>query len=138
MRQRMCRDHRIERTHRLPLRFKRRAQNSVMLCSSGIPWQYRDPNQELVKDPSLLRRDPYGRGWVATVHVPDEESTSRNLVPSGLVRNWMRDAVRRLYAHQPMLAGAAAADGGRPAEDLLAGVPEADWKEVTGEFFLTA
>jgi len=95
-------------------------------------------NQELVKDPSLLRRDPYGRGWVATVHVPDEESTSRNLVPSGLVRNWMRDAVRRLYAHQPMLAGAAAADGGRPAEDLLAGVPEADWKEVTGEFFLTA
>jgi glycine cleavage system H protein len=94
-------------------------------------------NQELVKDPSLLRRDPYGRGWVATVHVPDEESTNRNLVPTGLVRNWMREAVSRLYAKQPQLAGAVAADGGRPSEDLLAGLPDSNWKEVTGEFFLT-
>jgi glycine cleavage system H protein len=95
-------------------------------------------NQDLVKDPSLLRRDPYGRGWVAMVHVPDEESTNRNLVPAGLVRNWMRDAVSRLYALQPQVAGAVAADGGRPADDLLAGIPDTNWKEVTGEFFLTA
>jgi glycine cleavage system H lipoate-binding protein len=95
-------------------------------------------NHDLARDPSLMRRDPYGRGWVATIHVPDEESTSRNLVPAGLVRGWMRDAVSRLYALQPQLAGAVAADGGRPAEDLLAAVPEANWKEVTGEFFLTA
>jgi glycine cleavage system H lipoate-binding protein len=94
-------------------------------------------NQELARDPSLVRRDPYGRGWVATIHVPDEESTNRNLVPAGLVRNWMREAVTRLYSRQPMLAGAVAADGGRPADDLLAAIPEANWKEVTGEFFLT-
>ena len=36
------------------------------------------------------------------------------------------------------LAGAVAADGGRPAEDLLAGMPDANWKEITTEFFLTA
>ena len=95
-------------------------------------------NRELLEDPSLLRRDPYGRGWIATIHVPDEESTNRNLVPAGLVRNWMRDAVSRLYALQPRLAGAVAADGGRPAEDLLANIPEVDWKEAAGEFFLTA
>jgi glycine cleavage system H protein len=95
-------------------------------------------NQELLRDPSLVRSDPYGRGWVATIHVPDEESTNRNLVPAGLVKGWMRDAVSRLYALQPRLAGTVAADGGRPAADLLAGMPEANWKEVTGEFFLTA
>lgn len=95
-------------------------------------------NRELLDNPTLLRNDPYGKGWVATVHVPDEESTSRNLVPAGLVRNWMREAVTRLYAHQPQLAGAVAADGGRPADDLLSGVPDANWKEVAGEFFLTA
>jgi hypothetical protein len=75
---------------------------------------------------------------VATVHVPDEESTSRNLVPAGLVKNWMRESVSRLYARQPQFAGAVAADGGRPTDDLLAAIPEANWKEVTGEFFLTA
>jgi len=94
-------------------------------------------NQEVAKNPKLLREDPYGKGWLALVHVPDEESTSRNLVPPGLVRSWMREAIGRLYARQPQLAGAVAADGGLPAEDLLAGVPDANWKQVTSEFFLT-
>lgn len=82
-------------------------------------------NQDLAADPSLLRRDPYGQGWIALVDVPDEESTTRNLVPAAMVRNWMRDAVNRLYAKRPQPAGA------------VADVPDADWKEVAGEFFLT-
>jgi glycine cleavage system H protein len=95
-------------------------------------------NSEVLNNPALLRQDPYGKAWLLTVHVPDEESTTRNLVPRGLVREWMREAVERLYALQPTLAGAVAADGGRPADDLLAALPNANWKQVTGEFFLTA
>jgi len=95
-------------------------------------------NPEIAANPELLRSDPYGKGWVALVQVLDEETTTRNLIPKGLVRNWMRDAVNRLYSMQPQLAGAAAADGGLPTEDLLAGLPDASWKKVTGEFFLTA
>jgi glycine cleavage system H lipoate-binding protein len=94
-------------------------------------------NPEVAANPELLRKDPYGKGWLAMVHVPDEESTTRNLVPKGLVRSWMREAVGRLYARQPQLAGAVAADGGLPTEDLLAGLPDANWRQVTGEFFLT-
>jgi glycine cleavage system H protein len=95
-------------------------------------------NADVLRDPSLLRKDPYGKGWLAILHVPDEENTVRNMVPKPLVRNWMRESVGRLYSLQPQLAGAAAADGGRPAEDLLAGMPELNWKEITGEFFLSA
>jgi glycine cleavage system H protein len=94
-------------------------------------------NRELLENPSMLRKDPYGKGWLVAVHVPDEENTTRNLIPKGLVGEWMREAATRLYARQPALAGAVAADGGRPAEDLLAGVPDANWAEVTAEFFLT-
>ena len=94
-------------------------------------------NSEVLANPSLIRKDPYGAGWLFTVEVPDEESTARNLVPRGLVREWMKNAVERLYAVQPAVAGAVAADGGRPAEDLLEDVPQASWKEVTAEFFLT-
>jgi glycine cleavage system H protein len=95
-------------------------------------------NTEIVKNPALLRQDPYGKGWLVSVHVPDEESTGRNLVPPALVRGWMREAVERLYALQPRLAGAVAADGGRPAEDLLRALPDVNWKQATGEFFLTS
>jgi glycine cleavage system H protein len=94
-------------------------------------------NAEALANPSVVRQDPYGNGWLVAVHVPDEENTGRNLVPKGLVREWMREAVERLYARQPALAGAVAADGGRPAEDLLEAMPEIGWTEVTSEFFLT-
>lgn len=94
-------------------------------------------NSELFLNPGTVRKDPYGKGWMVTVHVPDEENTGRNLVPQSLVRGWMREAADRLYARQPALAGAVAADGGRPVEDLLAGVPNANWADVTAEFFLT-
>lgn len=95
-------------------------------------------NTEILNNPALLRQDPYGKGWLVSVHVPDEENTGRNLVPKGLIAQWMRDAVERLYAEQPMLAGAVAPDGGRPADDVFAALPEANWKDLTGEYFLTA
>jgi len=94
-------------------------------------------NAELAKHPALLRQDPYGAGWLVSVHVPDEESVARNLVPKSLVGQWMRDAVERLYARQPGFAGAFAADGGRATDDLLAEVPGANWKRTAQEFFLT-
>jgi glycine cleavage system H protein len=95
-------------------------------------------NAELLSNPAVLRQDPYGKGWLLAVHVPDEENTARNLVPKGLTGQWMRDAVERLYAAQPALAGAVAADGGRPADDIFAALPDANWKELTGAFFLTS
>ena len=94
-------------------------------------------NAAVVENPALMRQEPYGKGWLLSVHVPDEENTTRNLVPKMLVGEWMREAVERLYARQPNLAGAVAADGGRPADDLLEALPDHDWQEVTGEFFLT-
>jgi glycine cleavage system H protein len=105
---------------------------------SPIEGEVIEVNQEVLKNPALLRDDPYGRGWLMTVNVPDEESTGRNLIPGNLVRNWMRDAVERLYALQPQTAFATAADGGEPARDVLAGMPEVDWHAATREFFLTA
>ena len=94
-------------------------------------------NEDLDADPGLLRRDPYGKGWLLSIHVPDEESTGRNLLPQGLVRAWMTDTVSRLYALQPRLAGAAAADGGRPVDDILAALPELSWRDTASDFFLT-
>lgn len=104
---------------------------------SPIEGEVIEINEEVVKDPSLLRHDPYGKGWLMTVHVPDEESTSRNFVPKPMVHSWMRQSIERLYALQPQLAGAVAADGGRPVEDIFEHLPEVSWTALTGEFFLT-
>ncbi len=115
--------------------FLRNGEKSEMV--SPTEGEVLEVNSEVLANPSLLRNDPYEKGWLLAIHVPDEENTTRNLVPKGLVGQWMREAVERLYAHQPALAGAVAADGGRPSDDMLAALPGKNWREVTGEFFLT-
>ena len=117
------------------LTFFRNGEKTEM--ASPTEGEVMEVNTELVANPGILRSDPYGKGWLLAVHVPDEENTSRNLIPKGLVREWMREAVERLYALQPALAGAVAPDGGHAVADLLAEVPGANWREVTAEFFLT-
>jgi glycine cleavage system H protein len=117
------------------LSFYRNGERTDMV--SPTEGEVMEINSEAVVNPAVVRQDPYGKGWLVSVHVPDEENTGRNLLPKSLVREWMREAAERLYARQPSLAGAAAADGGRPAEDILAALPEVKWQEVTAEFFLT-
>ena len=112
-------------------------KGEIAAMTSPIEGEVVEINRELLNDPSLLRRDPYGKGWLMTVNVPDEESTWRNLLPAGLVKGWMRDSVARLYGQQPLLAGAVAADGGRPVDDLLEAIPTANWAKTTAEFFLS-
>jgi glycine cleavage system H protein len=102
---------------------------------SPIEGEVVEVNAEVLRDPSLLRIDSYGKGWLLSLHVYDEVSPWRNLLPANLVPGWMKDAVSRLYAKQPSLV-AVAADGGRPVDDLLAGVPGAEWHKITAEFFL--
>ena len=104
---------------------------------SPIEGEVIEINPDVVKDPTLLRKDPYGTGWLMMVHVPDEENTGRNLLPAGLVKSWLRSAVEKLYAAQPQLAGATAADGGLPVDDLAAGLTGQSWRELASDFFLT-
>jgi glycine cleavage system H protein len=102
---------------------------------SPIEGEVVEVNPEVLSDPSLLRNDAYGKGWLVTLHVYDEVSPWRNLLPVNLITSWMKDAVARLYAKQPSLV-AVAADGGRPVDDLLSGLPGAEWHKITAEFFL--
>jgi glycine cleavage system H protein len=115
--------------------FVRNGEKAEMV--SPVEGEVLEVNPEVAADPSLVRRDPFGKGWLFTVHVPDEESTWRNLVPVHLVKAWMKDAVERLLQLEPSLAGATAFDAGRPAEDLLAALPGVSWSETTAKFFLT-
>ena len=94
-------------------------------------------NSALLTNPAMLREEPYGKGWLMNVFTPDEESPSRNLLPANLVPVWMREAADRLFAIQPQLAGATAADGGVPVTDPAAVLDAETWKKAAREFFLS-
>lgn len=94
-------------------------------------------NSALLTNPTLLREEPYGKGWMMNVFSPDEDSPARNLLPVNLVRSWMQEAADRLFALQPQLAGATAADGGEPVADPAAALDAKTWKKAAEEFFLS-
>ena len=68
-------------------------------------------NPEVVKNPELLTKDPYGKGWLMKVSVPDPQSTERNLLPSSLVRTWMKEAVHSVRARQGAVGNVMVAGG---------------------------
>lgn len=104
---------------------------------SPVEGEVLEINSEVAANPELLREDPYGRGWLMTVFSPDEEGPSRNLLPANLLRSWMREASESFYRLQPQLAGATAADGGRPSKDATAHLSPEQWEKVASELLLS-
>ena len=110
----------------------RNGETATLLCP--IEGEVVAVNQEVVNNPSLLRSDPYGKGWLMTLHY-DELCTWHNLVPANLVKNWLEEDFTRLYGKQPALC-TATTDRARLADDFLAFKPGAEWSRITAEFFL--
>lgn len=97
-------------------------------------------NEAAIANPELARKDPYGNGWLLEINSPDAKTNFRNLLNGKLARRWMDDTAARLRALMPMPEGALAhaQEGGLAIDDLFAAIPDADWKKVNEDFFLTA
>jgi glycine cleavage system H protein len=104
---------------------------------SPIEGEVTSVNDAVVRDASLMAKDPYGEGWFLTVMSPDAQTNFRNLLSGNVARQWMADAASRLRARMPALVGAVAQDGGLAIHDLSSQLPEEQWSKLTEEFFLT-
>lgn len=104
---------------------------------SPIEGTISDVNEAVAKNPDLARKDPYGDGWLVTVQAPDSKINFRNLLGGPLARLWTEAAALQLRNRIPAMAGALAQDGGVAVDDLTAQLPDADWAELTREFFLS-
>jgi glycine cleavage system H protein len=104
---------------------------------SPIEGEVAGVNAAIQKDPALAVRDPYGEGWLLTVHSPDAKTSFRNLLSGSLARRWMEDAASGLMARLPALAGAVAQDGGVAVADTSAHLSDESWNELAREIFLT-
>jgi glycine cleavage system H protein len=93
-------------------------------------------NMEAIKDPGIITRDPYAKGWIAMVKSPELVINQRNLVQGPMVAPWMQNNITRLNGIVEQLAPTMAADGGVPAPGLLAKVPRELREQLVKEFFL--
>lgn len=89
-------------------------------------------NRRARRDPSLVKKDPYGQGWLFAL-VPANDAWKE--LPGGMMGEaWLETERRRLARFVDDELGLAAADGG----ELVAPAPwlvgEENWKELTAAF----
>ena len=80
-------------------------------------------NRDVLADPSLASRDPYGDGWLMRVRVSAPDSLRRNLLSGSLARSWSEMAEQALQkvavqAPESLVGGR---DGGRRGAEMRSG-----------------
>ncbi len=94
-------------------------------------------NQDALKDPGLVIKDPYREGWICVIKSPEIAINLKNLLQGAMLAPWMQNSVRRLSAMTSNLSAAAAADGGLPTPGLLPRCEPGVQRNMVREFFLT-
>ncbi len=104
---------------------------------SPIEGEVVDVNPEILRDPSLAHRDPYGAGWLLAVNAPGVEGNMKNLLYGRLAHRWMEESVSALHTRLNPGSEARLQDGGRAIDDILSLVPETNWERFVRENLLS-
>jgi len=104
---------------------------------SSMEGEVVDVNEEVLRDPTLAQRDPYGAGWLVAVNAPAADANMKNLLRGRLAHHWMEDCVATLHTWASPSSGAHLQDGGHAVSDILSMVPEDKWEKLVHEAFLT-
>lgn len=92
-------------------------------------------NDTARRDPSLIRRDPYHRGWLFELEVASPRYSS---LPVGeAARAWMNREAARLTGFIEHQLSIAAADGGELIAPGPALLTDEQWRALTSSFLLT-
>ncbi|HUL61058.1 MAG TPA: glycine cleavage system protein H [Anaeromyxobacteraceae bacterium] len=91
-----------------------------------------DVNSRVKRDPALVRRDPYGGGWLFSIAPVDAEYVK---LPQGNEAvSWLRSEKVRLTRFVEDELGFAAADGGEAPPAAPATLGEEGWRKVVFSF----
>jgi glycine cleavage system H lipoate-binding protein len=106
---------------------------------SPVDGEVVEVNREVLANPSLLKSDPYGKGWLLKLRSPDMAVSIRNLFGPELLQAWTDDSIARLRQFfvpaglTPAMV--TAQDGGSLVDSLAGELDEENWKKLTAEIF---
>lgn len=94
-------------------------------------------NNDALQNPQLLNRDPYGKGWLMRVKIPQMKRNLINLFSEDLAMAWMKQTVYSLHERMAGNLGVAFQDGGIPVDGIARILSPSNWEEIAGDFLLT-
>jgi glycine cleavage system H protein len=94
-------------------------------------------NQEVLRSPGILSRDPYGAGWLLKVKSDRIAADNRNLLTGKLARAWMETSLENLHPVRHEALGPVMQDGGLPVEGIARALGGDQWAELAKTHLLT-
>jgi glycine cleavage system H protein len=94
-------------------------------------------NQEVLRSPEILSRDPYGAGWLLEVKSDRIAADTRNLLSGKVAKAWMETSLENLHPIHHEGLGPVLQDGGLPLEGIAQVLGGADWVELAKTHLLT-
>ena len=94
-------------------------------------------NQEVLRSPEILSRDPYGAGWLLKVKSDRLAADTRNLLSGKVARAWMETSLENLHPVRPEALGPVLQDGGIPLEGIARVLGGDQWAELAKTHLLT-
>lgn len=104
---------------------------------SPVDGEVVEVNPEVLRSPEILRRDPYGDGWLFKVRSHRMAADTTNLLSGRLARAWMENALDKLRPIEHESLGPVLADGGLPIEGLARALGGERWAELARTHLLT-
>jgi glycine cleavage system H lipoate-binding protein len=95
-------------------------------------------NRDVVGSPMLVNADPYDRGWLLKVKVPDAPVSKGHLLSGRLAQVWMEEVAERLRETGNGELGRMLPDGGFPVSGIARAMDPERWDRVAREWLLSA
>jgi glycine cleavage system H lipoate-binding protein len=94
-------------------------------------------NPDVATSPAVVNADPYQRGWLLKVRVPNPKAASRNLLAGTVAHRWMEAITEQLRGMHAAELGVVLPDGGFPVDGFARALSPERWDQVAREFLLS-
>jgi glycine cleavage system H lipoate-binding protein len=94
-------------------------------------------NHDVLRQPALLKTDPYKAGWLLRIEGPHVEATSKSLLTGTLAKHWLEQATNSLRLRLTPELGLALQDGGVPVDGLAQAIDHERWDVIAREHLLS-
>lgn len=95
-------------------------------------------NEQLLKSPGDIGKDPYGQSWLLKVQAPRVSANLKNLLSGALAVKWMEGVRENLLTRMNYNLGAVSQDGGVPVDGIARNLDRERWDEIVKEYLLTS
>ena len=116
---------------------------SLMVDSEAIPMlspvdgEVVAVNEEVLRYPGILNRDPYGDGWLLKVKSDRIAADTRNLLSGKVARAWMETSLENLHPIRHEAVGPVLQDGGLPLDGIARVLGGDQWADLAKTHLLT-